>query len=141
MVQYKVLLIGHRNQKLISIKRRPFEILAGTFVLSYFDDADTDAVIDSTHDLKIFHKERKRLNRLVQRDICLPVLHGPGGSGKTTVVDLVVMYAKQFCEYLKQPFTSNTIVDTRMSGVAATILLGETTRRTGMKSSASDEKY
>ena len=82
-------MIGHRNQKLISIKRRPFEILAGTFVLSYFDDADTDAVIDSTHDLKIFHKERKRLNRLVQRDICLPVLHGPGGSGKTTVVDLV----------------------------------------------------
>ena len=54
-------------------------------------------------------------------------LHGPGGSGKSTCVELVVEYARDFCRLLEHPFTSRTIIVTAMSGVAATLLMGETT--------------
>jgi hypothetical protein len=56
------------------------------------------------------------------------LLHGPGGSGKTAVIDLLMEYAREYCSYLDNfEFTSRTIVVTAMTGVAATILLGETT--------------
>ena len=55
-------------------------------------------------------------------------LHGPGGSGKSTVIDLVLAYAKEYCKmYKNNSFTSQTIVITALSGVAATLILGETT--------------
>jgi len=49
-----------------------------------------------------------------------------GGSGKTTVVDLVVEHAREFCDHMNHNFTSRTIVITAMTGVAATILMGDT---------------
>ena len=55
------------------------------------------------------------------------LLHGPGGSGKSTVINLVVNYARDYCEHLGHEFNSRTIVITAMSGVAATLLNGETT--------------
>ena len=57
--------------------------------------------------------------------ICL--LHGPGGSGKSTVINMVIAYAKSYCESIQHDFTNRTIVVTAMSGVAATLLHGETT--------------
>jgi ribose 1,5-bisphosphokinase PhnN len=55
-------------------------------------------------------------------------LHGPGGCGKSTVIDLVIEYAREYCGYFSNyEFTKRTIVVTAMTGVAATILLGETT--------------
>ena len=72
----------------------------------------------------------KRLVEVTKRGseqlVCL--LHGPGGCGKTTVIDLVVAYSKEYCSYMEDyEFTSRTIVVTAMTGVAATLLLGETT--------------
>ena len=55
------------------------------------------------------------------------LLHGPGGCGKSTVIDLVKAYACEFCALVGHPFTSRTIVVTAMSGVAATLIHGETT--------------
>jgi hypothetical protein len=55
------------------------------------------------------------------------LLHGPGGSGKSTVIFLVIAYAREYCELLGHPFTVRTIVVTAMSGVAATLIHGETT--------------
>ena len=58
--------------------------------------------------------------------ICL--LHGPGGSGKSTVINTVKAYAADYCKQLGHKYTSRTIIITAMSGVAATLLNnGETT--------------
>ena len=55
-------------------------------------------------------------------------MHGPGGCGKTTVIDLLMEYAREYCNFLPNyEFTSRTIVTTAMTGVAATLLRGETT--------------
>ena len=54
-------------------------------------------------------------------------LTGPGGSGKSQVINMVLLYAKCFCEKLKFPFTKRTIVVTALTGVAATQINGETT--------------
>lgn len=91
--------------------------------------------------------QNEALECLVEKDrrgsdqlICF--LHGPGGSGKTTVMDLLMEYSREYCSYMHNfNFTSRTIVVTAMSGVAATLLLGETTHsalylnaKTGIKS-------
>ena len=56
------------------------------------------------------------------------LLHEPGGSGKSTVIDLVLAYAEEYCNmYENFALTSCTIVITVLSGVGATLTLGETT--------------
>ena len=68
----------------------------------------------------------KKRTRQRKQLICL--LHGPAGCGKTTVIDLLVDYAREYCTYLPENTSSaNTVVVTAMSGVAATLLMGETT--------------
>ena len=55
-------------------------------------------------------------------------LNGPDGSGKSTVIELVLLYAKECCSYLPNVLLcGNTIVVTAMTGVAATLICGETT--------------
>ena len=54
-------------------------------------------------------------------------LHGPAGSGKSTVIELVLLYAQEYGSYLPNVmFCCNTIVVTAMTGVAATLICGET---------------
>jgi len=80
-----------------------------------------------------FIVEKKKLQILAEThrrglDQLICFLHGPGGSGKTTVIDLVMKYASEYCSYLDNfEFSSRTILVTAMTGVAATILMGETT--------------
>ena len=70
----------------------------------------------------LIETNRRNSNQL----ICF--LHGPGGSGKTAVIDLVMEYAREYCSYMNNfEFNARTIVVTAMTGVAATLLLGETT--------------
>ena len=116
-------------------QRRAFEIIAGSFVLSFYSD-DTDdgevgrgfhtqnqTYINEKRCLEVLVEERKRQSKQL---ICL--LHGPGGSGKTTAIDLLMEYAQEYCSFMEHyEFTSRTIVVTAMTGVAATLLLGETT--------------
>ena len=59
----------------------------------------------------------------------IALLHGSGGSGKSTVINTVKAYAADYCAMLGHKFTSRTIVVTAMSGVAATLLGGETTHK------------
>ena len=53
-------------------------------------------------------------------------LHGPGGSGKSAVLELLLNYAREYCQHVGEIFTENTIVVTACSGVAATLVKGRT---------------
>jgi Helitron helicase-like domain at N-terminus/PIF1-like helicase len=118
-----------RKSKLDGTQQRAFEVIAGSFVLSYYDPAGSTK--NTRHR---YSMEKRRLRILVHNNtwssnqlICF--LHGPGGSGKTALIDLVILYAKSFCSYIWSDFESHerVIVVTAMTGVAATLLQGETT--------------
>jgi hypothetical protein len=125
-----------RKAKLDERQRRAFEIITGTFVLTFFQsEQDPESV---GHGFwfsdREYLQQKLKLKRLVEDDrlktgeqlICF--LHGPGGSGKSTVIDLITEYARDYCSYMEDyQFTSCTIVVTAMSGVAATLSMGEMT--------------
>ena len=116
-------------------QRRAFKVITASFVLTYFKDAGKNNEQMTSHDNQSrtkFARERKLLcqlaelrNDTVQLICCL---YGPAGSGKSTVIELVLLYAKEYCSYLPNViFGCNTIVVTAMTGVAATLICGETT--------------
>ena len=115
-------------------QRRAFEVITASFVLTYFKDAAKNNEEMTTRDNQSptrFVRERKLLCQLAELSndteqlICC--LHGPAGSGKSTVIELVLLYAKEHCLYLPNAiFCHNTIVVTAMTGVPATLICGET---------------
>ncbi|KMZ58815.1 hypothetical protein ZOSMA_7390G00010, partial [Zostera marina] len=124
-----------KHAKLDSSQRRAFEVFTATFILTFHNDFDmSDTLNMDPTQTEAIKKEGEKLRLLSDVDsrgkqlICL--LHGPGGSGKTTVVDLFIMYCREFSDYIPNfIFTPRTIVITAMSGVAATLLMGETTHK------------
>jgi len=81
-----------------------------------------------------FRQELNQLEHLVfgqttakRNDQLVLLLHGPGGSGKTATIDLVLAYGKEYYDHLGLLFTKRTIIVSALSGSAATLLLGETT--------------
>ena len=124
-----------KKAKLDKRQRRAFSYIIAHFILTFYDDADN--TLDTISGTSRLHYtiEKRRLQRLVIarknstvfHKQMLMFLHGPGGSGKSTVINLVLKYAEMYCENLEFPFTKNTIMITAMSGVAATILHGRTT--------------
>ena len=118
--------------KLDPKQRRAFEIIIGSFLLTFYSSSNNiEELIEHTH-RKPFNQNKKNLCKLVETKkrkseqlICL--LHGPGGSGKTTVINLVMEYAKEYCSYIPNfSFNARTITITALTGVAATLLKGET---------------
>jgi hypothetical protein len=110
-------------------QRRAFEIITGAFLLTFYDDAEDSADRRTRHE---FVRQKRDLQKLVEinrrKRQLIALLDGPGGSGKTTVIDLMMEYAREHYSYQDgMEFTSQTIVVTALTGVAATILRGETT--------------
>ena len=112
-------------------QRRAFEAITAAFLLTFYDLPDATEDTETTkqgYSAKYRSAEKAlrvlRGNKDDPQMICL--MHGPGGSGKSTVINLVQEYAKSYCDTLGHPYTDKTIVVTAMSGVAATILHGET---------------
>ena len=109
-------------------------MIVASFVLTYFQDAAKNNEEMTTHDNQSrtkFVRERKLLCQLselsndTEQHICC--LHGTAGSGKSTVIELVLFYAQEYCSYLPNAmFCCNTIVVTAMTGVTATLICGET---------------
>jgi ABC-type lipoprotein export system ATPase subunit len=81
--------------------------MTGTFILTFFDGAPATETTESRGQTvrHSFIKEKKRLERLTEvtkrsKDQLICLLHGPGGSGKTAVIDLLMEYAREYCSYL-----------------------------------------
>ena len=110
-----------------------FQIITSHFVLTLYRKAMADpdgygdrskrAVLlgNYTALCKLTRTNYKRNPQLVG------LLHGPGGSGKSKVINLVIQYASSFCNMLPgYNFTDRTILVCAYSGVAATLLRGQT---------------
>ena len=107
-----------------------FEVIMSSFLLTYYGGQHTDVDLsreelqeytNNIHYLRLMSRKKHRHRNLV----CL--LHGPGGSGKSTIISLVLAYAERFCSHIPgYQFTKNTIVVCAYSGVAATLLMGKT---------------
>ena len=119
-------------------QQRAFEAIIAAFVLTFYnndgelnnEDSENLTMTASTAERRRYRRQRNALLKLKGNTsdpqlVCL--LHGPGGSGKSTVINMVKAYAKSFCDSLNHPFNQQTITVTAMSGVAATLLHGETT--------------
>ena len=72
-------------------------------------------------------KIRNALARRVKTGQLIAFLNGPGGTGKSHVVNAIVRYCKRLCENLNVNFDRRTVVVTAMSGSAAVSINGETT--------------
>ena len=114
-------------------QRRAFEILAASFVLCYCSEADkfddtTNTLSGTTRHHYIHCK--KFLQRMVGKPSktgqLVMFVTGPGGSGKSEVIKELLRYGEQFCSNIQQPFTKRTILVTACSGVAATLIHGQT---------------
>ena len=110
-----------------------FQIITSHFVLTLYRKAmaDSDGYGDRSNRAlllsnytalcKLTRTNYKRNPQLVG------LLHGPGGSGKSKVINLVIQYASSFCNMLPgYNFTDRTILVCAYSGVAATLLRGQT---------------
>ena len=113
-------------------QKRAFEIIVGSFVLTYFTEEQiaNDKQITSSQE-RLFQQQLRNIRKLTEAtkrksDQLICLLHGPGGCGKSTVLDIVMLYARNFCDNINQNFSSRTIVVTALTGVAATLLLGDT---------------
>ena len=118
---------GDKNQE------RAFEVLISSFLLTFYEESPEDNS-DATNENSRYRSKYRRMLLALRKLrgignahnlICL--LHGPGGSGKSTVINLVKAYAADYCASLGHSYTNRTIIVTAMSGVAATLLSGETT--------------
>jgi hypothetical protein len=112
-------------------QRRSFEAIIASFILTFhhFEEDDyNDPTI--TGGLRVCARNiRQKVLILIGIPGCdgqlLLLLHGPGGSVKSTVFNLVICYAHEFCDLLGHPFTIQTIVISAMPGIAATLIHGE----------------
>jgi hypothetical protein len=129
-----------RLAKLDKNQRRAFEVFASSFVLSFFRDAEIGTLVEGLRNVP-YLLEKLRLNKLAGRvpsntsrqkkssesfENLICFLHGPGGSGKSAVLELLLLYAAQYCQNIGEIFTETTIVVTACSGVAATLVKGRT---------------
>jgi len=108
-----------------------FQVLLSTFILTYYDDSyvENNAIDLANSSVSVRHKfnqQKRTLKDLGGKEQLLMFMTGPGGSGKSRVIDAVICYGRHFCQELKVTFDEHTIVLTALTGVAATNIAGET---------------
>jgi hypothetical protein len=116
-------------------QQRAFEVIVSMFVMTFHDEATAN---EGRHDVgtqlpshrATYNALKKKLNKMSgmkkQKQLIL-FMTGAGGSGKSRVLNAVLAYAKGFCKELNYMFDKRMIVVTALTGVAATLINGETT--------------
>ena len=105
-------------------QQRAFQLIVSMFVLTYYDEASIDCSEQTRSD---FNRNKNNLEILSLGNTQLVLfLSGAGGSGKSEVIVQVMLYCSEFCKNLNVEFTSSTIRITALTGVAATLIGGET---------------
>lgn len=119
-------------------QQKAFELIVASFILTFHHDLE-NSCSDSTSVDCFLGRENStasmRRTRLDLEKLChkkkqlLLFLDGPGGSGKSTIIKEVLRYGSEFCKNIQYPFNEMTILVTATSGVAATLINGETIHR------------
>ena len=123
-------------------QRMAFEIIIASFVLTFFqgeddnprigEEQESDWSTEEGNKSLLYATEKTKLETLADLgkrggDQLVALLYGAGGAGKSFVIDLVLLYAKEYCSKFENfVFDKRTIVVTAMTGCAATLLNGET---------------
>ena len=115
-------------------QQRAFEVIVSKFVLTFHDEANRNEGMHTTGtqhptNRAPYNKLKSQLKTIsgMQHSQQLKMfLSGAGGSGKTRVINAVLAYAKGFCKELNYVFDKRMIVVTALTGVAATLINGET---------------
>ena len=104
--------------------------MIASFVLTFHQDIEHNDSVLPRESATSIRQTRLRLARLCHKTKQLVLfLDGPGGSGKSTVIKEVLRYGSQFCKNIQYPFNEMTILVTATSGVAATLINGDTIHR------------
>ena len=108
-------------------QQRAFEIITGTFVLIYFEDAENNPDLTNLPRTRgEYGQEKQKIKKMVYVEGRLVMfLTGAGGSGKSEITKQLLLYGKAFCNNLGCSFTEKTILMTALTGVAATLINGE----------------
>jgi hypothetical protein len=118
-------------------QQKAFEVIVASFILTFHQDIE-NSCSDSTDVHGLLERANSsslRRTRLDLEKLChkkkqlLLFLDGPGGSGKSTIIKEVLRYGSEFCKNIQYPFNEMTILVTATSGVAATLINGETIHR------------
>ena len=109
-----------------------FEVLCATFVMTYYNEAyvssNANHMATGPRSMRqAFRLQKDSLQKMGAKEQLLMFMTGPGGSGKSRVIDALMHYCRSYCSELGTQFNDRTIVVTAMTGVAATSIQGETT--------------
>jgi hypothetical protein len=115
-------------------QQRAFEVIVSMFVLTFHDEANRNEGSQETgtqhpHNRAQYNNlksQLKALSGMKNTQQLILFMTGPGGSGKTRVINAVLAYSKGFCKALNYIFDKRMIVVTALTGVAATLINGET---------------
>ena len=111
-------------------QRKAFLMMLSHFVLSYIEEIEDhcqNSTLRNTKHYSTIRQEKQKLMLSGGKLIKLRLfLDGAGGSGKSEVLKEMLRYARDFCEKLQVPFTKYTILMTASTGVAATLINGNT---------------
>jgi len=113
-----------------SQQQKAFLTLVSSFVLTYYEDAKSEnGDPHSVRPRTLRHELKKQMKLLKKVNGCKKLvlfLTGAGGTGKSKVINEVLLYCQEYCEQIQVPFTDRTIVVTALTGVAAVLINGET---------------
>lgn len=115
------------HQQTLDIKQKlAFQTICASFMFAFTLDHGNDLTTDDKIRLQTELSKQGALQQL------LFFLTGPGGGGKSHVINSCRMYCKSFCDAIGTPFDSSVFVVTASSNSAASLLGGKTIHSVAM---------